>query len=396
MLNGRRLVTAVIAAAAFLLAVPVMAGTAAAAPAGHRSADAQLVADFRSAQQITRGQGATVAVLSSGVDANVLGLGGAVTKGPNYAGSANSSPVVGTLMAALIAGRGPSLNEPIAIRGLAPEAHILGIRIYPDPEEPGAKRFFNGSRWRGAMVNGIRYAAAHGASVIYLDSAGAGDWSALESAVGFALARRAVVVTEAGAPQDSSLGSSARWWPASLPGVITAGTADSAGRWKQRYSLAYPAVSVLGIGLKSGTALSKSDIGGGELLSSVTVAAAASLVKAQFPRLAPGLVEQAIAETARHYRGDGSAGIVNPAGALSKAAQLGKVTTTAATGPRALAVTDHFGGGPPPVIDAIRHNRLVLGGYAAAVLAGIACLTIALRLRRRRSRVRSRGAAAGM
>ena len=176
MLNGRRLVTTVVAAAAFLLAVPAMAGTAAAAPAGHRSADAQVVADFQSAQQITRGQGATVAVLSSGVDANVLGLGGAVTNGPNYVGFGSSTPVLGTITAALIAGRGPSLNDPIGIHGLAPGAHILSVRVLPEAGEPGANGFNHGLRWQHAMVNGVRYAAAHGAKVIYLQAQGYPDW----------------------------------------------------------------------------------------------------------------------------------------------------------------------------------------------------------------------------
>lgn len=386
MLNGRRRVLTVITAAAVVLAAPAIAGAAVAGaaagtPAAHRNAGDQLAADFRSAQQITRGQGATVAVLSSGVDTNALGLGSAVTVGPDYAGSRNSSPVIGTVVAGLIAGQGPSFNDPVAVRGLAPGAHILSIRVYPEPDEPGANHFFSGSRWQGALVNGIRYAAAHGASVIYTDSFGEQDWDALESAIGFALAKHAVVVAAAGTPQQGP--GSTRLWPADIPGVIAVGTADTAGRGSSRYTLSYPAVSVRGVGIDAGSGRpGQTDIAGGQVVAIVTVAAAAALVKAQFPGLAPGLVERAIAESARHYHGDGGIGVVNPAGALSKAAGLAKVTTTAATGPRALSPTDHFGGGPPPVIDAVRHNVLDLTGYAAAVLAGIICLIMAFRLRR--------------
>ena len=163
--------------------------------------------------------------------------------------------------------------------------------------------------------------------------------------------------------------------PAGLGGTI----ASSFGGNKH---LTY--VSVLGIGIAAGSQhVSASDAYNGQLVAAATVAGAAALVKARFPRLAPGLVEQAIAESARHYPGGGGLGVVNPAGALSKAAQLAKVTTTAATGPQALAAADHFGTRPPPTIEVVHHGTAVLAGYAAAVAAGIACLIMALRLRLR-------------
>jgi hypothetical protein len=381
-------IAAVFAAGAVLLAAPATAGAAVTAPAGHPAAHDQLAADFQAAQRVTRGQGVTVAVLSSGVSAQLPGLEGAVTTGPDYVGFGNSTPELGTLAAAVIAARGPTFSDPIAIQGLAPEAHILGIRVRPDPGEPGADSFYNSySRSMSAIVDGIRYAVTHGAGVIYLDSQSDGDWTALESAVSFALVKGTVVVAASGIQQGRAVGSNLRLWPASLPGVIAVGTADTDGKWRPQYSLAYPAVSVRGIGIAAGSGgVSGNDADGGQQAATATVAAAATLVKAKFPGLAPGTVEQAIALSARHYQGDGGLGVVNPAGALSEAATLTKVTTTAATGPQALAATDHFGGGPPPTIDAVQHNMLGLAGYAAALLAGIGCLVIALRFRRRAHR----------
>ena len=386
MLNGRGLVAAVVAAAAVLLAAPAAAGATVTAPAGGPNAHDQLVSDFRAAQQVTRGKGVTVAVLSSGVWPQSAVLQGAVTTGPDYVGFGNSMPVLGTLAAGIIAGQDATFTDPVGVIGLAAGAHILAVRVIPDGSEPGANGFFKGD-WQSPIVNGIRYAAAHGASVIYLQEQRDLDWSPLDSAIDFALAKGAVVVTWAGAPHDSYLGSSARWFPADLPGVITVGTADTAGKWRPRYSVAYPAVSVLGVGLAAdGGSITASDADGGELLATATVAGAAALVKARFPALAPGLVEQAIAESARHYPGGGGLGVVNPAGALSKAAQLAKVRTTAATGPQALAAADHFSSRPPPTIEVVRHSTAVLAGYAGAVVAGIAFLIMAVRLRRRASK----------
>jgi len=81
------------------------------------------------AQQITKGAGVVVAVIETGVDASHPDLSGHVLAGTAMLGATNpegqTDPVGhGTLMAALIAGKGGGANHAL---GIAPQAKILPI-----------------------------------------------------------------------------------------------------------------------------------------------------------------------------------------------------------------------------------------------------------------------------
>jgi subtilisin family serine protease len=373
-------------------AVPgARAATAARAALTSRSLARQLADDFQAAWEITRGRGVTVGVLSSGVDASVATLAGAVAKGPDYVRLGAPHNVEGTLMASMIAGSGPTAGSPFGIRGLAPAAHILSVRVYPDRQDSGWRRFLtSNTRWATALAKGIRYAAGHSARVIEIDEWGDTASKKIRSAVMYALSKGAVVVASQGPPTKEA--TNQVYYPAALPGVIAVGTVDLSGHRMAKYTAANTTLCVSAPGVKT-PATGPGDqpyLWWGSSVATSWVAAAAALVKAQYPRLAPALVARAIAVSARHTGRHAKAGtgfgVVNPAGALAAAARLAKLTATAAPGPDAITVSQRFG---PPAgnIDAVRLNPLKLAGFGATILVGVVCLAVAavlaLRLRRR-------------
>ena len=104
-----------------------------------------------SAWSVSEGANVTVAVIDSGVNPDVSDLDGAVVTGSDFTDLSTSSSNPhwgqhGTWMASIIAGRGNGFDDGII--GVAPEAKILSIRVIPDMNDPGYKKY--DERARGA------------------------------------------------------------------------------------------------------------------------------------------------------------------------------------------------------------------------------------------------------
>ena len=108
-------------------------------------------------------------MLSTGVDPSIPGLKGRVTVGPDYTGLSHPGRIIGSVVAGLIAGGG-SLGSQTVAGGFAPETRILSVRVDPDGDEPGASRFADSEDNDLIVGEGIRYAASHGAQVIFIDA----------------------------------------------------------------------------------------------------------------------------------------------------------------------------------------------------------------------------------
>jgi serine protease len=173
------------------------------------------------AWRVSRGKGAVVAVIDTGVAYENRGV---YRRAPDLAGThfvqgwdfvdgdahpddepPRDRPSHGTHLAGIIA---QTTGNGIGAAGVAPAATIMPIRVL--------KRNVTGSA--PAIARGLRYAADHGADVANLSLAGATDKKVLRDAVRYAVREGVTVVASAGnggGPQVS--------FPAAYPSVIAVG-----------------------------------------------------------------------------------------------------------------------------------------------------------------------------
>jgi subtilisin family serine protease len=312
---------AVLAAAGVTLA----SGTAFADQVRHREWWLQAL-HVPTAWESTRGGGVTVALLDTGTDPAQADLAGSVITGPDYthSGRLPGSPEWGrhgTAMASLIAGHGHGTGRASGIIGVAPAAKILSVRVTLEAGDPllGDPNVARGLP--DAIAKGIRYAVAHGASVIDLPldpvttpgAPGAGGSAAERAAVAYALRRNVVVVAPAG---DDGAGSNAVNYPAAYPGVISVG-AFNAAFVKAPFSIRQRYVTVTAPG--AGTIAARTPAGYTRISStsaaSALVAGIAALIRAQFPALTPARVTRALT----------SATVYRPAGGRASGSGYGTV-----------------------------------------------------------------------
>lgn len=388
---SRPLVRCAVAAGALSLlavaAAPAVASTAStagsarparpASPGYGPSAAKRLVRDMRAAWQISKGQGVTVAVLAGGVDPTASGLAGDVTTGPSFGNVSGDSNALGTVFASGVAGRGPSGSNPAGTLGLAPAARILAEKV------PG--HVANGA-WLRGYAAAIRYAAGHGAQVIYVAGEDYADSAVLDRALEYAESRNAVVISPEFVGRREARNASAV--PGSMPGVLGAASVLLPGMTAPSKFMASPANESILVAAPADVLTVTGPQGPGytmfnSLAAAAWLTATVVLIKSVYPHLPDSLVDLAIARSARDHPKAGYSkqvgfGLLNPDGALHQAAALAKLPATAATGAGALAESAHFGPGPAPgVIDAVHHPTSKVAGFGGAMVAGLLLIVIA-------------------
>ncbi len=202
------------------------AGTAAAAPDPRPRPDEWWFATWNIQQKVwplSEGNGVVVAVLDTGVQANVADLAGVVLPGGDTAGGGDDgrsdadtqTDGHGTAMSVLIAGQGGGTG----MAGIAPGARILPVVV-------------NRAGSSGpTMSAAIRFAVDHGAKVINISQGAPGvpppacD-SGVQQAVAYAAEHDVVVVASAG---DSGNTDNYPQWPASCAGVLAVGGVEPDG-----------------------------------------------------------------------------------------------------------------------------------------------------------------------
>ncbi|MEU3452340.1 type VII secretion-associated serine protease mycosin [Micromonospora sp. NPDC006766] len=270
------------------------------------------------AHKLSRGKGAVVAVVDSGVYAAHPDLKGQVLPGKSLGpgvpadgrGDPDQTAGHGTMMAGVIAGRG---GGSMHLLGIAPDAKVLPVGL-------GAGR---GDR---DIAGGIRWAADHGADVINL-SVGEGLTAYPDTleAVRYAFSKDAVVVAAVGNVGQGARGVQS---PASIPGVIAVGGTDRRGGFwsgstfgpetvlsapaEQIISTTPPGVSSNGYGVSDGTSL-----------ATALVSGVAALVRARYPDLDAANVVNRLIRTARDAGSPGrdsdfGFGLVDPVAALTR------------------------------------------------------------------------------
>ncbi|HET9518985.1 MAG TPA: type VII secretion-associated serine protease mycosin [Actinoplanes sp.] len=242
------------------------------------------------AWEYASGDGVTVAVIDSGVDAGHVDLVGQVLPGNDLVargGDAHSDPVGhGTTVAALIAGRS---DDPAGVVGIAPKAKILPVRVLDQD-----------NRYDDAMIvaKAVRWAVDQGARVINLSLGGSGSSAALAAALDYAFAKDVVVVACTG--NTGSAGTSDVWYPAREPGVVAVAGLDRGGErlWSgsitgRQTVLVAPATQLTGARPDGYWPVQ------GTSFAAPMVSGTAALIRSRWPHMPAGEVINRIIATAR-------------------------------------------------------------------------------------------------
>ncbi len=278
--------------------------------------------DYFHADQVWQhgaGQGVTVAVVDTGVDARHADLAGQVEPGASFGGAgtdgSTDSDGHGTGMASLIAGTGSGYGGA-GIKGLAYQARILPVAVS-----------VTGHGEASNSAQGIRYAADHGAKVINISSGGTNDVKQEHAAISYALAHDAVVVAAAGNAGDKD---NHPEYPAADAGVVAVGGVSQDGQpwagseYGPQIVLTAPATD------QEAADLNGYGIGTGTSPATAWVSGAAAVVRGLHPDWTAGQTIRQLINTAHkpdgsHTRDDHYGyGIVDP---------LAAVTTPLAPGP---------------------------------------------------------------
>ncbi|MFJ8166001.1 type VII secretion-associated serine protease mycosin [Streptomyces sp. NPDC096136] len=336
---------------------------------------------------ITQGDGITVAVLDTGVDPTHPDLDGQVLEGTDLVGMGagrgdRAWARHGTAMASIIAGHGHGPDRGQGVLGIAPRARILPVRVILEEGDPGRAKARDSKS--GALAEGIRWAADHGADVINLslgdDSDSAHHEPAEDEAVQYALGKGVVVVASAGNGGERGDHTS---YPAAYPGVIAVAAVDRQGR-KAPFSTRhwYATVSAPGVDVVIADPDRAYYEGWGTSAAAAFVSGVVALVEAAHPGLSPAQVKKLLEDTAdaRPAGGRDDArghGTVDPVAALQAAGALRPEAPAPAAVP---AGRRFFGPGPDPVHAAGRPSRATA---PAAAAGGAALLVLAAVLARR-------------
>ncbi|MGY1593103.1 S8 family serine peptidase [Geodermatophilus sp. SYSU D00708] len=223
-----------------------------------------------------------VAVLDTGVAPHPE-LAGALVAGQNFTTSDTTDTTDrhghGTHVAGTIAADAGS-----AVEGVAAGARLMPVKVLPDSGS-------GISTWANA---GIVWAADHGADVINMSLGGPGNSSVYAAAVDYARSKGVTVVAAAG--NDNS---SAPFYPAATPGVVSVAAVDDA-KAKAPFSNYGPSVDVAapGVGILSTYLDGDLVFMSGTSMASPHVAGVAALVEATAPGLTPDQVERALVTSA--------------------------------------------------------------------------------------------------
>jgi type VII secretion-associated serine protease mycosin len=250
------------------------------------------------AWQTTRGDGVTVAVIDTGIDASHPDLRGAVVGGTDVSGVGSPDGLTpigadddshGTLVASLVAGRGNAPGDGVI--GVAPAASLLSVSVgFGIGDVPSDTQ----------IAEAVRWSVDHGADVINMSlTRNTLDWpESWDDAFLYAMEHDVVVVAAAG---NRGSGTTTVGAPATMPGVLTVAGVDRGERASfdassQGITIAVsaPSEELVGALPDGGYATWAGTSGAAPLVSGVV-----ALVRAAHPELDAANVIQRVLATAR-------------------------------------------------------------------------------------------------
>ncbi|MEW2425452.1 S8 family serine peptidase [Streptomyces nigra] len=345
------------------------------------------VYDAEKVWKTSQGEGVTVAVIDSGVDASHPDLTGQVLPGKDFTNADDphkDDDGHGTGMASLIAGHGHGANGSSGVVGLAPKAKILPIRYGSTGDK------LNTVEWAA----GVRYAVDHGATVINLslvDSA-AYPGSKAAKAIKYAQDHDAVVV--AGAGNDSGTVN----YPAALPGVVAVSAVDQGLNFWSKSNTGDVTVAAPGVETPQADPTSSSGyvVADGTSGSTAYVSAIVALLRSKYPDLTAGQIINRLVKSASFLQHEGKKapdrelgyGIARPGTALTmdipKGPKQGPLLKGSSTSTNSAAGSDDSDSttqAKKKKKKSSSGNLLLIGGIAAAVVI-VGILVAVLRSRR--------------
>ncbi|MBT2423406.1 type VII secretion-associated serine protease mycosin [Streptomyces sp. ISL-22] len=331
----------------------------------------------------SQGEGITVAVVDSGVDASHPDLTGQVLEGKDFTGGGNAREDKlghGTAMASIIAAHGHGAGNGSGMMGLAPKAKILPLRALQTENDP-----LHDETWAAA----VRYAVDQGAKVINLSLANDGGKTLSDGRAAIAYAQAHDVVVVAGAGNDGLIAVAE---PAALPGVVAVGAIDKdANRWEgsntgKGLALMAPGAKILAA---DPTMRQQYALSNGTSDSTAYVSAAAALVRSKYPDLTAGQVINRLIKSATfaHHKGlkapdeEYGYGIVRPYSALTMDIPAGPEKNPLGQ----LQASDAaYGAAPEGTGTSTRAKQkssagnilVIAGGIAAVVIIGAVALVV--------------------
>lgn len=266
----------------------------------------QLTLNFTDAWPFTRGEGAKVAVVDSGVDTGHSQM-PAVSTYDETGTSVRDCTGHGTMVAGIIAAQ-DHRDQHVPFLGVAPKAHLISVKVATREDDNSPQ----------LVAKGIKRAADLGADIINV-SIQVPNYPFLKSAVQYAQAKGALIVASAGNTASGKKDSEQPLYPASYDGVLSVGAAGRDGAvtdftdTKSRVMILAPGKDI--ISTWPGNGYSKND---GTSFAAPYVSAVAALVKSYRPRLSAAQIVHRIEATADGRTSAASGyGMVNPLRAVT-------------------------------------------------------------------------------
>jgi type VII secretion-associated serine protease mycosin len=297
----------VAAVLAVAMLTPTGAGTAPAAEGAPR-ATGDLVRSkeywldsygIRSAWNVTKGAGVTIAIIDTGVDGSVPELRGAVTAGADFSGAktgggpeGGTGDEHGTMVASLAAGRGTGANS--GVLGAAPAASLISASVGFGAGDDNSDQ---------EIADAVTWSVDHGAKVINLSlTRNTLDWpESWDTAFLYAQDHDVVVVAAAG---NRGSGTEEVGAPATMPGVLAVGGVTQNGTSSSNASaqgitlgVSAPSENLVGVVPGGGYVLWDGTSGAAPIVAGVV-----ALVRAAHPELSADDVINRILTTA-HDKG---------------------------------------------------------------------------------------------
>lgn len=190
------------------------------------------------AWKVSRGEGITVALIDSGVNADHADLRGQILPSAKEGDSDTQSKGHGTSMAALIVGTGKGVDGQGAY-GIAPEAKILPYQV----------PFGMGVLGMGALIDALNQAAESSAKIINVSMGSVADPNVAQ-AIALAQSRGKLVIAGVGNVETPVPGG--RAYPAAYPGVLGVSAFDRNGSsWSGSYQGSLVSISAPGVDIVS-------------------------------------------------------------------------------------------------------------------------------------------------